>query len=111
MDWFRFFSSLSTNTTLIHLNVSWNDFSKNKMIKEKRASKSNKAIQVSITEKIAMFIAKFIKNNKKLLHVNLENTGLNKSMSKIIIGSIRNSKSLVSIHLSHNPFLYQVNQK
>ncbi len=53
-----------------------------------------------------MFVAdclkKFIKYNSKLLHLNLEGTGLTEYCLKEIAEGLRKSRSLISIHLSAN---------
>jgi len=51
-----------------------------------------------------MFVAdclkKFIKYNSKLLHLNLEGTGLTEYCLKEIAEGLRKGRSLISIHLS-----------
>jgi RNA-binding protein YhbY len=53
-----------------------------------------------------MFVAdclkKFIKYNSKLLHLNIEGTGLTEYCLKEIAEALRKSRSLISIHLSDN---------
>ena len=87
-----------------------------KLKKRKKSKKKHKkpkyvAVEISASEKIAFYIGKLVKNNRKLLHINLENTGMNEQMFSIIRGALRKNRSLVSIHFSHNPFLWSVTEE
>lgn len=42
------------------------------------------------------------------MHLNLSGLGLNKTMADIIIGSLKNSLSLICLHMSGNPFLEEI---
>ena len=48
-------------------------------------------------------LAKFIKRNKNLIHLNLEATGLTYEMIKLLLVSVKASRSLQGIHLCGNP--------
>ena len=48
-----------------------------------------------------------IKYNNRLMHVNLDGTGLSRKVIEAIASAMRKAKSLQAIHLSHNPFLLE----
>ena len=48
-------------------------------------------------------LVKFLKNNNKLIHLDLGNIGLTKNMLKQFGPALRRAKSLVALHLSGNP--------
>ena len=50
-------------------------------------------------------LTKFIKANKKLIHVDLTNTGLSGKMIELFGSALRRSISIRSLHLSGNPGL------
>ena len=53
-------------------------------------------------------IAKFIRRNRNLIHVNLEATGLTYHMIKELLVSIKLSRSLQAIHLCGNPGVNEI---
>ena len=48
-------------------------------------------------------LLKFLKNNNKLIHLDLGNIGLTKNMLKQFGPALRRAKSLIALHLSGNP--------
>lgn len=53
-------------------------------------------------------IAKFIRRNKQLIHLNLEDCGLSYPMMKELLPAIKRSRSLQAIHLCGNPGLTEI---
>lgn len=99
----KILSSLGRNRKLAYINVSWNNFC-GYLPGAYRTEEDLKTTQ----EEIAVLITKIIKYNKKIMHLNLENTGLTRLMMKIIYPSLRKAMSLQSLHLSNNPWLLKL---
>ena len=51
-------------------------------------------------------LARLIKCNKKLIHLNLRSTGLTSDMIKELLLTIKRSKNLQGVHLCDNPGCY-----
>ena len=49
-----------------------------------------------------------LKYNKKLIHLDLSNTGLTPRMFELICSNLKKAMSLLSLHLSGNPFLLEI---
>ena len=56
--------------------------------------------------KVIMDLSRFIKCNKSLVHLNLENTGLSVEMIKQLLTVIKKSRNIQAIHLCNNPGVY-----
>jgi len=110
--------ALASNMRLIDLNLSWNTLAGEppKLITSRTNQSSPGALAKSETERpedvepghqelAAIFLASLIKRNRRLQHLNLESTGLTDTMMKILSAALRRAPSLLSIHLSNNPFL------
>jgi Ran GTPase-activating protein (RanGAP) involved in mRNA processing and transport len=110
--------ALASNMRLVDLNLSWNTLAGEapKPITSRTNKGSPRALAQSETERpadaepghqelAATFLASIIKRNRRLQHLNLENTGITDTMMKILSSALRRAPSLLSIHLSNNPFL------
>jgi len=49
-----------------------------------------------------------LKYNKKLRHLDLSNTGLTPRMFELICSNLKKAMSLLSLHLSGNPFQLEI---
>jgi len=134
-DYFvQILGSLSQNRKLVHINISWNNFcgaaphptmsllpAPGEKPKENKPNapgapaedkdnkdKDKKDGLQSKQELVAGLIAKIIKYNKKIMHLNLENTGLTLAMVEVIYPALRKAMSLQSLHLSNNPWLLKL---
>lgn len=108
--------ALSKNRRLCFANLSWNSLEderkediQEKPSTQKRVAKRLSVSQLKFLDQVGSqeveSICKFIKYNKNLLHLNLENMSINKSMLDQLLASIKRARSLQSIHLSNNPCL------
>ena len=96
----RILQALSRNRRLVDLNLSWNNLSG----AGTSVSEAQDAVEARQSA-AAKYLATFIKRNRRVQHLNLENTGLTRLMVGLIASALRKARSLQSIHLSNNPFL------
>lgn len=59
----------------------------------------------ALNDKVVSNLSRFIKRNKKLIHINLDSTQLHESMIFKICEALSKSKSVQALHASDNPGL------
>ena len=102
--------AISKNRRISYANLSWNSMSEAEErpnAQEKPTTKRLSVSSIKFSAPVVSFeiecICKFVKYNKNLLHLNLQNMGINEPMLDQLMTSIKKAKSLQSIHLSNNP--------
>ena len=90
---------LADNRKLIDINISWNSLAM-------QLGEDAEIIRIDAANKIA----RIIKYNKKLKHLDISNTGITLQMFEIIANSLRKAISLLSIHMSNNPFIAELKE-
>jgi Ran GTPase-activating protein (RanGAP) involved in mRNA processing and transport len=106
-SFFQILQALSTNRKLVNLNLSWNNLADiGSNVRNDEEIKTDRLPEPSMyPAQCASFLASFIKYNKQVQHMNLENCSLSLEMMQILAAAIRKSPSLQALHLSNNPFL------
>ena len=96
---------IARNKKLRFLNLSSNNLVK--PIKE-RIDRMGKAVKDAERPEMQAIIdiGRFIKRNKQLVHLNLENTGLSCDMIKELLVIVSKSRHIQAIHLCNNPGVY-----
>ena len=88
--------AIRKNKRLVQLNISFNN-----MIDGFSGNNMNKVLETEI--KVKSHLRSFLRNNKKLIHLDLTATNLSENAILHILPAIKKTKSLQGIHLSGNP--------
>jgi hypothetical protein len=59
--------------------------------------------EIDYYKHVSKCLTSFIRHNTKLLHLDLQSTGLNQQILIDIISGVKRAKSLLGLHLGFNP--------
>lgn len=93
---------LGKNRRIRNINLAWTN-----LVDMNKGYKKQDTFILQQQEAAENIICLF-KYNKKLMHLDLSNTGITKMMFDLIAQNMKKAMSLLSIHLSGNPFIREI---